>query len=107
MISDAIESKLAPLQKKLNAYEAKEQQTSRATLISNKAKELGIPEWKEGFAITDDMDETAINSYLSSIKQNIVTNQLEEKETAFPLSTPEAQGKELAKQWAESLPDAN
>ena len=109
MISDAIESKLTPLQQKLNAYEAKEQQASRATLISNKAKELGIPEWrqKEGFAITDDMDDAAINSYLSSVKQNIVTNQLEGKETAFPLSTPEAQGKELAKQWAESLPDAN
>lgn len=109
MISDAIESKLTPLQQKLNAYEAKEQQASRATLISNKAKELGIPEWrqKEGFAITDDMDDAAINSYLSSVKQNIVTNQLEGKETAFPLSTPEEQGKELAKQWAESLPDAN
>ena len=109
LISEAIEEKLAPLQQKLNAYETKEQQASRATLISNKAKELGIPEWrqKEGFAITDDMDETAINSYWSGIKQNIVTNHLERKETAFPLSTPEAQGKELAKQWAESLPDAN
>ncbi len=109
LIDNAIEAKVSTLQKELDAYKIKEQQSTRAALIYNKAKELGIPDWrqKEGFAITDEMDEAAINSYLSGIKQNIVTNQLEAKNSAFPLSTPEAQGKELAKQWAASLPDAN
>ena len=53
------------------------------------------------------MDEAAINSYLSKVRQNEVARGLEDKSSAFSLSTPDAQGKELAKQWAESLPDAN
>ena len=64
LIDAAIETKVAPLQQELNDYKAKEQQSARVAFIANKAKELGIPDWrqKEGFAITDEMDETAINS---------------------------------------------
>lgn len=78
-------------------------------MIFSKARELNISKERieEGFAITDEMDENAINSYLSRVRQNEVARSLEDKSSAFSLSTPEAQGKELAKQWAETLPDAN
>lgn len=103
------EERFSSLQKENETFKAEKSRAERNSLISSKAKELGIPEWrmKEGFAITEEMDETAINTYLSGIKQNIVTAGLEKKDSAFPLSTPAEKSKELAKQWAESLPDAN
>lgn len=103
------EERFSSLQKENEAFKAEKSRAERNSLISSKAKELGIPEWrmKEGFAITEEMDETAINTYLSGIKQNIVTAGLEKKDSAFPLSTPAEKSKELAKKWAESLPDAN
>lgn len=103
------EERFSSLQAENETFKAEKLRTERNALISSKAKELGIPEWrmKEGFAITDEMDETAINTYLSGVKQNIVTAGLEKKDSAFPLSTPAEKSKELAKQWAESLPDAN
>lgn len=81
--------------------------SERANLITAKAKELGIPEWRmrEGFVIADDADEKAIGDYLASVQKNLVTAGLEGKGSGFPMSTPEAQGKELAKAWAETLPD--
>lgn len=103
------EERFSSLQEENETFKAERLRAERNALISSKAKELGIPEWrmKEGFAITDEMDETAINTYLSGVKQNIVTAGLEKKDSAFPLSTPAEKSKELAKQWAESLPDAN
>ena len=103
------EQRYSTLKTENDAFKAEKSRAERNSLISSKAKELGIPEWrmKEGFAITDEMDETAITTYLSGIKQNIVTAGLETKDSAFPLSTPAEKGKEMAKQWAEGLPDAN
>ncbi|MFR4026941.1 MAG: hypothetical protein ACLTZY_16090 [Alistipes indistinctus] len=76
-------------------------------LITAKAKELGIPEWrmKEGFVIAEDANEKAIGDYLANVQKNLVTAGLEGKGSGFPMSTPEAQGKELAEAWAETLPD--
>lgn len=81
--------------------------SERANLITAKAKELGIPEWrmKEGFVIADDADEKAIGDYLAGVQKNLVTAGLEGKGSGFPMSTPETQGKELARAWAETLPD--
>ena len=109
MIEDAITAKLSPIQEELNAYKAKVQQSARANMIASKAKELGIPEWraKEGFAITPEMDEAAINSYLAGVKQNIVTAGLESSNASGVLSTSNEQAKESADEWAKNLPDAN
>lgn len=103
------EQRYSSLKSENDAFKAEKSRAERNSLISSKAKELGIPEWrmKEGFAITDEMDEIAINTYLSGVKQNIVTAGLEKKDSAFSLSTPAEKSKEMAKQWAESLPDAN
>ena len=59
----------------------------------------------EGFVIADDADEKTIGDYLANVQKNLVTAELEGKGSGFPMSTPEAQGKELAKAWAETLPD--
>lgn len=109
LIDEAIAAKLSPIQEELNAYKAKDQQTARANMIASKAKELGIPEWraKEGFAITPEMDEAAIGSYLAGIKQNIVTAGLESSNASGVLSTSDDKAKEEADQWAKNLPDAN
>lgn len=90
-----------------DTLKAEKAKAERMNLITAKAKELGIPEWrmKEGFVIADNADEQAIGDYLASVQKNLVTAGLEGKGSGFPISTPEAQGKELAKAWAETLPD--
>ena len=73
------------------------------TLKAEKAKNDRA--MKEGFVIADDADEKTIGDYLANVQKNLVTAGLEGKGSGFPMSTPEAQGKELAKAWAETLPD--
>lgn len=101
--------------KKINAIiaeneklKAEKARGERNAMILAKAKELKISKSRieEGFAIPDDMDEAGITSYLSKVKKNEVAKGLEDRSSAFSLSTPEAQCKELAKEWAKSLPDA-
>lgn len=89
-------------------FKAEKAMGERNAMILAKAKELKISKSRieEGFAIPDDMDEAGITSYLSKVKKNEVAKGLEDRSSAFSLSTPEAQGKELAKEWAKSLPDA-
>ena len=89
-------------------FKAEKARGERNAMILAKAKELKISKSRidEGFAIPDDMDEAGITSYLSKVKKNEVAKVLEDKSSAFSLSTPEAQGNELAKEWAKSLPDA-
>lgn len=102
-------------EKKINAiiaenenFKAEKARGERNAMILAKAKELKISKSRieEGFAIPDDMDEAGITSYLSKVKKNEVAKGLEDRSSAFSLSTPEEQGKELAKEWAKSLPDA-
>ena len=90
-----------------DTLKAEKAKSERANLITAKAKELGILEWrmKEGFVIADDADEKAIGDYLAGVQKNLVTAGLEGKGSGFPMSTPETQGKELARAWAETLPD--
>nr|DAY92395.1 MAG TPA: hypothetical protein [Caudoviricetes sp.] len=97
LIDAAIAEKVTPLQEKVAAYEAEKTATERLEMIGNKAKELGIPEWrvKEGFAISDGMDEVAITNYLTGIKQNITTAGLEGK-SGFPLAATGEATKEEA-----------
>lgn len=101
--------------KKLNAlieentkFKAEKARGERNALILAKAKELKISKSRieEGFAIPDDMDEAGIATYLSKVKKNEVAKGLEDRSSAFSLSTSENQGKELAKDWAKNLPDA-
>lgn len=85
-IQAAVNAAITPLTQKLEGYEQKEKSNLRQNFITDKAKELGIPEWRinEGFVLGEDADETAISSYLSSIKQNIVSAGLE-RNPGFPI----------------------
>ena len=80
------EQRYSTLKTENDAFKAEKSRAERNSLISSKAKELGIPEWrmKEGFAITDEMDETAITTYLSGIKQNIVLSLIHISEPTRP-----------------------
>jgi acylphosphatase len=108
MIKAGVEAEVKPLREKLTNYETNEAKALREKLIRDKATELEIPDWrmKEGFAIPDSMDEAGITTYLTSIKQNIVTAGLGRESGAFPPSTPEEKAKEEAKAFASQLPDA-
>ena len=89
-------------------FKAEKARGERNAMILTKAKELKISKSRieEGFAIPDDMDEAGIATYLSKVKKNEVAKGLEDRSSAFSLSTSEDQGKELAKDWAKNLPDA-
>lgn len=91
-----------------NKFKVEKAKNERSAMILAKAKELKISKSRieEGFAIPDDMDEAGITSYLSKVKKNEVAKGLEDKSSAFSLSTTEDQGKELARDWAKTLPDA-
>ena len=103
------EDKISKLMTENQNAKTEQARAARNNLILSKAKELKISKERieEGFAISDDMDEVAITDYLSKVRQNEVAKGLEDKSSAFSLSTPKDQGKELAKEWAEKLPDAN
>lgn len=108
-IQAAVQAAVTPLTQKLQAYEDKERIITRQTFISNTAKELQLPDWRiaEGFSFTDTDDESAIKQKLTAIKQNLITAGLEKQEVgALQIaSTGEEQAKELAKSWAQGLPD--
>lgn len=75
------EEKIKSLTTANETAKAEKARTERNNLILSLAKKAGIPEWriKEGFVISDDMDESTIDKYMLDIKQNIVTNSLEGK----------------------------
>lgn len=90
------------------AAKAEKARAERNNLILSKAKSLKISQERidEGFAISDEMDETAIDTYLAKVKKNEVAKGLEEGSSAFMLSNQAENSKELAKEWASTLPDA-
>lgn len=102
------EEKINALTTAHEAAQAEKARTERKNLILSKAKNLKISPERidEGFAITDDMDETAIDTYLAKVKKNEVAKGLEEGSSAFRLSGQEENSKEAAKEWASQLPDA-
>ena len=107
-MKELFEKEVKPIKDELSAYKQKESLEARQTLITNKAKELGIPEWriKEGFIIADDADEALINSTLSAIKTNIVTAGLDDKKSSGILSSNLEKSNQEADNWAKNLPDA-
>ena len=72
------EKEFKALQEKYEALEKEKAESARANTILSKAKELGIPEWriKEGFAISAEADEAAINSHLTTVATNLKTANL-------------------------------
>lgn len=77
----------------------------RQDFILNKAKELGVPQWRidEGFNIAPDATEDTISTQLSTIANNIKTNVLPNRPNAFPITESGEVSKEDLKAIAQSI----
>jgi hypothetical protein len=87
LVAAEVAKAVKPIKEENDAFKAKEAASARANLITSKAKELGIPEYRinEGFAIPPDADEVAITAALTTVKQNLVTAGLS-SESPLPLT---------------------
>lgn len=77
--------------------------TERASLIADKSKKLGIPEYlvkRMSFAEDADLDKE-----LSDLKQDLVNDNLMPKDRSHELGTSEEEAKAAAEAWAQTLPD--
>lgn len=76
------------IKKENEAAKAEQARISRENFIVNKAKELGVPQWRidEGFALSSDADETAITETLTKVANNVKTQLLPGNKSPFPLS---------------------
>ena len=83
----ARETEFQKLKEANEKLERERAETTRTSTILSKAKELGIPEWriKEGFAISADADETAINSHLTTVATNLKTANLPSNRMGYVL----------------------
>lgn len=109
--NDAVSELFKKFNERLDALEAenktlKEERAAseRASLIADKAKKLGIPEFMaKRLSIAADAD---IDAELSSFKQDLVSNSLMPKGQAHEAGKMDlTQAKEDAKTWAAGLPD--
>lgn len=109
--NDAVSELFKKFNERLDALEAenktlKEERAAseRASLIADKAKKLGIPEFMaKRLSIAEDAD---IDAELASFKQDLVSNSLMPKGQAHEAGKMDlTQAKEDAKTWAAGLPD--
>lgn len=100
---ETFDTRLQALQDENDALKAEKAKTARATEIATKAKELGIPDYlMKRVSFADDAD---IDKELADYKQELVNNNLMQKEQTHEPGSREAAMKEEAKSWAESLPN--
>lgn len=97
------QQRLDALEKENASLKAQQESEQRATLIANKAKSLGIPEFMaKRLNIADDAD---IDAELAAFKQDLVSNSLMPKGQAHEIGVDMTKAKEDAKSWAANLPD--
>lgn len=95
--------RLDALEKENNALKEEKAASERATLIADKAKKLGIPDFmvkRLHFAADADID-----AELANFKQDLVSNSLMPKGQAHEVGVDMTQAKADAKAWAAGLPD--
>jgi len=94
--------KLDALEKENQGFKAEKVKEGRAATVASKVKELGIPEWRmKGVVVPDTLDEAGITTFLTEIKQELITAGLNGKTEAGTL----AQGEDALKQLAAGLVD--
>lgn len=76
------------IQTENNKFKAEKAASERKNLIVSKAKEFGIPQYRidEGFAISDDADESKITEYLATVAKNTKASNLPANQGNYPLS---------------------
>lgn len=86
-------------------FKAAKTAAERKNLITSKAKELGIPQYRidEGFAIADDADESKITEHLTKVATNTKSQALPGNKGTFPLSDG-APSKEFVENIAKAMP---
>ncbi len=86
--SKELSESLSAMKAENDRLKAEKADADRKNLITSKAKELGIPQYRidEGFVIAPDADEAAISSYLTSVANNIKSQQLPGNKNVFPQS---------------------
>ena len=107
---DEIPAWMKPFTERLNALETENKtlkeekaKSERASLIADKAKKLGIPDYLvKRLHLADDAD---VDAELTSFKQDLVNNNLMPKDRSHELGNSEEESKAAAKAWAQSLPD--
>jgi len=66
--------KLDALEKENQTFKAERSKESRSVQVAAKVKELGIPDWRmKGVVIPDTLDEAGMTTFLTEIKQELVT----------------------------------
>lgn len=97
-------TRLDALEKENTSLKEEKKANERASVIADKAKQLGIPEFMvKRLHIADDAD---IDAELASFKQDLVSNSLMPKGQAHEAGKIDlTQAKENAKAWAAGLPD--
>lgn len=107
---DEIPGWMKPFTERLNALETENKtlkeekaKSERASLIADKAKKLGIPDYLVKRLHLD--DNADIDAELTGFKQDLVNNNLMPKDRSHELGNSEEESKAAAKEWAQSLPD--
>lgn len=96
------DERLQKLQEENEDLKAEKAKTARQAEIAEKAKKLGIPDYlMKRVSFADDAD---LDKELSEYKQELVTNNLMQKEQTHEQGKVEEAMKASAKAWAESLP---
>lgn len=95
--------RLEALESENKQLKAEKTAAERATLIAEKSKKLGIPDFlMKRLHIADDAD---IDTELAAFKQDLVNNNLVPKDQTHEFGTSEEESRAAAKAWAQSLPD--
>ena len=98
-----VNERLEALETENKTLKEEKAKTERASLIADKAKKLGIPDYlvkRMSFAEDADLDKE-----LSDLKQDLVNNNLMPKDRSHELGTSEEEAKAAAEAWAQTLPD--
>ena len=97
------DSRIAALEKENSDLKAEKTATERATLIAEKAKKLGLPDFLlKGRVFAEDAD---IDKELTELKQELVNHNLMPKGQTLEITTETQQMTSEEDSWAKSLPD--
>lgn len=89
--------KLEAIEKENQAFKAEKAKETRSAQVAAKVKELGIPDWRmKGVAVPDNLDEAGITTFLTEIKQDMITAGLSGKPQSGLLATKEDALKQMA-----------
>ncbi len=89
--------KLEALQTENQQFKSEKAKETRAAVVAAKVKELQIPDWRmKGVIVPDDLDEAGVTTFLTDIKQELITAGLTDKKPTALFSSEDQALKEVA-----------